>query len=264
MDAEPSYLLANAESEAANRLDALSAVFDPWTCAHLQAFAIQPGWRCWEVGAGAGSVAEWLAGQVDADGAVLATDIDVSRLPLGPDTGFEVRQHQIGVDGVPDASFDLVHARLVLVHVPERDQALAAMVEALKPGGWLLIEEADPALQPLVCIDEVGPAEVLANRLKAGFRTLMSKRGVDLAFGRTLPRRLRAAGLVDVAAQAYFPVTSLECAELEMTSIRQIRGRLVAAGLATEAEIDNHMANVASGALDLTTSPLISAWGRKP
>jgi SAM-dependent methyltransferase len=250
VDPEPEYLLANAESAAANRLDALSAVFDPWTCAHLQAFDIQPGWRCWEVGAGAGSVAAWLASQVGPDGAVLATDIDVAQLPQGPDTGFEVRAHRIGVDAAPDTRFDLVHARLVLVHVPQRDEALASMVEALKPGGWLLVEEADPALQ-------------LANRLKAGFRTLMAERGVSLAFGRTLPRRLRAAGLADVAAQAYFPVTSLECAELEMTSIRQIRDRLVAAGLATDAEIDNHMANVASGSLDLTTSPLISAWGRK-
>src|ERR1039458_7122444 len=44
-------------------------------------------------------------------------------------------------------TFDLVHARLVLVHVPQRAQALAAMVAALKPGGWLLLEEADPGLQ---------------------------------------------------------------------------------------------------------------------
>jgi SAM-dependent methyltransferase len=264
VDTDPEYLLANAEPAAAHRLDALSAIFDPWTFAHLQAIGLQSGWRCWEVGAGAGSVPDWLAAQVGADGAVLATDIDVSRMPLGPDTAFEVRRHQLGVDPPPGARFDLVHARLVLVHVTNRDQALAAMVDSLEPGGWLLVEEADPALQPLVCIDEAGPAEELANRLKAGFRTLLAAQGVDLAYGRTLPRRLRAAGLVDVEAQAYFPVTSPECAELEMASVTQIRERLVAAGLATAADIDNHLFNVAAGTLDLTVSPLISAWGRKP
>jgi hypothetical protein len=50
-----------------------------------------------------------------------------------------------------------VHARLVLAHVGRHAQALAAMVTAIRPGGWLLVEEADPGLQPLVCPDEYGP-----------------------------------------------------------------------------------------------------------
>jgi hypothetical protein len=67
----------------------------------------------------------------------------------------------------------------------------------------LLVEEADPALQPLVCPDEYGPEQQLANQLKHGFRALMARRGVDLAYGRTLPRLLRDAGLVDVGADAF-------------------------------------------------------------
>jgi len=46
--------------------------------------------------------------------------------------------------------------------------------------------------------------------------------------------------------------------------VRQIRERLVAAGIATDEEIDEHLRNVATGELDLATAPLISAWGRKP
>ena len=64
----------------------------------------------------------------------------------------------------PPGPFDLIHARLVLVHVPRRREALAAMVELLRPGGWLVVEDADPALQPLTCIDEYGPEQALANR----------------------------------------------------------------------------------------------------
>ena len=64
------------------------------------------------------------------------------------------------------------------------------------------VEDADPAMQPRSCLEETGPAEVLANRLHRGFRYLLSERGVDLAYGRTLPRRLRAAGLVGVEADA--------------------------------------------------------------
>jgi hypothetical protein len=72
------------------------------------------------------------------------------------------------------------------------------MASALRPGGWLVVEEADPQLQPRATIDAAGPEAVLANRLKDAFRALMRDRGVDLAFGRTLPRLLREAGLVDV------------------------------------------------------------------
>jgi len=126
----------------------------------------------------------------------------------------------------------LVHARLVLVHVRQREQALAAMVSVLRPGGWLVIEEADPALQPLVCLEEIGPAEALANRLKRGFRQLLRERGVDLAYGRTLPRRLRSAGLIDVSADAHPPIAGSSCTELERATIgRTVRPGPGGAGL---------------------------------
>lgn len=157
-----------------------------------------------------------------------------------------------------------MHARLLLVHVPQRDHALAAMMSVLRPGGWLVLEEADPALQPLVCPDETGPAEQLANRLKAGFRRLLTERGVDLTYGRTLPGRPRGAGLVEVGADAYFPITGPACVELERASVEQIRDRLVAGGIATDAEIEQHLINVTSGRLDLATSPMVSSWGRTP
>jgi SAM-dependent methyltransferase len=262
-DAGRGYLLDNSQEEAGQRLAALSTLFDPWTFLHLETLGIGPGWRCWEVGAGGPGVAAWMAGAVGEAGTVLATDIDVSWMPDGA-TGFEVRRHDVGVDAPPPGPFDLVHARLVLVHVPRRDEALAAMVGALRPGGWLLVEDADPALQPLTCIDEWGPDQVLANKLRRDFRTLLTGRGADVAYGRTLPRALRKSGLVDVAADAFFPVAGPACTLLERATVEQMRHRLLASGLATAREIDGHLANVVAGRLDLATSPMISAWGRKP
>ncbi|MFF7445106.1 MULTISPECIES: methyltransferase [unclassified Streptomyces] len=257
------YLLDNQQTEAAERFNAFAALFDPTTFRHLEAFGIGPGWRCWEVGAGGTSVVSWLAKKVGPTGRVVATDIDTSLLGPAARPPVEVRVHDVGAQEPPGEGFDLVHARLVLVHVPDRERALRSMVASLRPGGRLLVEDADPALQPLTCPDDHGPAEQLANRLRQGFRRLLADRGADLSYGRRLPRLLREAGLHRVEADAYFPLTSPACAALESATIRQIRDQLVTAGLATDADIDQHLANVAAGGMDLATAPMISAWGRK-
>ncbi len=257
------YLLDNQQTEAKERFDAFTTLFDPTTFRHLEGLGIGSGGRCWEVGAGGTSVVSWLAEKVGPEGEVVATDIDTSLLASAARPPVTVLVHDVGADEPPGEGFDLVHARLVLVHVPDRERALRSMIEALRPGGMLLIEDADPALQPLVCPDEHGPEEQLANRLRHGFRRLLADRGADLSYGRRLPRLLREAGLRDVEADAYFPLTSAACAALESATVRQIRERLVAAGIATNEEVDRHLANVAAGGMDLATAPMISAWGRK-
>ncbi len=257
------YLLDNRQNEAGRRFDALSALFDPTTFRHIEDLGIGLGWRCWEVGAGGTSVISWLAKKVGPTGKVVATDIDTSWAESAARPPIEVRTHDVGAEEPPGEDFDLVHARLVLVHVPDRERALRSMIKALRPGGRLLVEDADPALQPLSSPDEHGPAQELANRLRTGFRTLLAERGADLSYGRRLPRLLREAGLERVEADAYFPIASPACAALESATVSQIRERLVSAGLAANDEIDRHLCNVASGTMDLATAPMISAWGRK-
>jgi len=195
---------------------------------------------------------------------VLATDIDVSWTEPAAGGVLEVRRHDVVNDPPPAETFDLVHARLVLVHLKDRAAALRVMIDALRPGGWLVIEDGDPALQPLACPDERGPAEELANRMRARMRTLMADRGADLAYGRTLHRLLRASALEDVRAEAYFPVGSPACVVLEAATVHHVRDQLLAAGLATAEEIETHLANLAGGDLHLMLAPMITAWGRKP
>jgi SAM-dependent methyltransferase len=195
---------------------------------------------------------------------VLATDIDVSWTRSAAAANVTILRHDVGADPPPDSVFDLVHARLVLMHVAEREWALRQMISTLRPGGWLLLEDADLDLQPLACLDPRSPAEVLANRLHAGFQGLLVERGADLSYGRKLPRVLRGAGLRDVGADAYLPIGLPGCTALERTTMEHLRERLIASGRATADEIDRHLASVDAGALDLATPPLISAWGRRP
>ncbi len=265
------YLLDNRAAEAGERFQALAAIFDPATFRHFGDLGVAAGWRCWEVGAGGPAVVRWLAARVGPAGRVLATDIDLTWLAPEAQAGtppgaaaIEIRRHDVAREPPPPETFDLVHARLLLVHLPDRERVLRALAQALRPGGWLLIEDADPALQPLACIDPRSPAEERANRLRTGFRALLAQRGAELAFGRQLPRRLREAGLDAVAADAYFPVTLPACARLEAATIRFIRGDLVRHAVATDAEIDEHLASVDAGELDLAQPPMISAWGRRP
>jgi SAM-dependent methyltransferase len=258
------YLLDNRRPEAGQRFVALAELFDPWTFRHLDDLGLGAGWRCWEVGAGGASVPRGLAERVGTSGRVLATDIDVSWLESVADGVLEVRRHDVLRDPPPSETFDLVHARLVLIHLADRAAALQVMIDALRPGGWLVLEDSDPALQPLACPDERGPAEELANRLRAGIRTLMVERGADLTYGRTLPRLLRESDLRDVRAEAYFAISSPACSILEAATVRHVRDQLLAAELATAEEIETHLVNLARGDLDLMLAPLITAWGRKP
>ena len=54
----------------------------------------------------------------------MVTDLDTRflKVSLGDLENVEVMQQDIVKDPLPDDSFDLVHARLVFEHIPERDQ----------------------------------------------------------------------------------------------------------------------------------------------
>ena len=258
------YLLDNDRPEAGQRFAALGELFDPWTFRHLEDLGLGEGWSCWEVGAGGASVPLGLAERVGSSGRVLATDIDVSWLDPAVGAPFEVRRHDVVLDPPPAETFDLVHARLVLVHLEDRAAALQVMIDALRPGGWLVVEDADPALQPLACPDVAGPAQELANRMRTLVRTLMAERGANLMYGRTLPRLLRESGLTRVKAEGFFPIASQTCSTLEAATVQHVRDKLLAGGLATTDEIDQHLDNLLRGEMDLTLAPMITAWGHKP
>ena len=261
-DANSAYALDNASREALDRFPALSDAFDAGTQRHLTAVGVSAGWRCLEVGGGGGSIARWLAERVGPTGHVLVTDIDPRHLRFPDLPEVEVRVHDIAVDPLPAAAFDLVHARLVLVHVAEREAALANMIAALKPGGWLVDEEFDSAVFPDPVLN---PGETLLKTHIALSRTL-DDRGVDRTFGRRLFSRLRALGLERVASEGrtfMWPAGSPGTAMVR-ANYSQLRAQMIAAGHLTQVEFDRDIA-----ALDdpdfLMPSPILwAAWGQKP
>jgi Methyltransferase domain len=143
----------------------------------------------------------------------------------------ELRRHDIGVDLLPEQASDLIHARLVLTHVLQRHQALAKLVAALKPRGWLVIEEFDGRL-----IDRTIPmpdaAAASFKRVVGALAQLMDQRGFDAEWPRQLYGRLKAAGLSEVGMEGHLAVReggSLG-ASLDAANYAQVRKEAVAKG----------------------------------
>src|SRR5262249_6359478 len=125
------------------RLRVIEQVFDAGTRRCVLTTGVAAGWRCLEVGAGAGSIATWLSETVQPSGHVVAVDLNARFLSAIDAPNLDVLEADIRAAPLRTASFDLAHARFVLIHVPQWREALAAMLAALKPGGWLVLEEPD-------------------------------------------------------------------------------------------------------------------------
>jgi SAM-dependent methyltransferase len=257
------YLLDNAAPEAPARFSALSELYDASTIHHLTRLGLGQGWRCWEIGAGEGSIARWLCGRVGPTGSVLATDIDTRFLDQCIAPNLTVRRHDIVSDPLPAERFDLVHARLVLVHLPGREAALQRMIAALKPGGWLLTEEFDSASQALE--REAHPGETKLKSLLA-LRNIMSERGVDPTFGRALAPNLHALGLEDISAEGRMLMWfgGSHGAHLLRANLEQLEGPILASGAVTAIEFAQDIARLELPDF-MTPSPVMwSVMGRKP
>lgn len=140
----PGYLL---DHQPDDRLDSLAEALDEGTVTRVMRIRDEwrcpplTGGRCLEVGAGHSRVPYWLAALVGTGGEVVATDITARPVALARNMVY-LAPHDI-TEEVPAGPFDLIHARLVLAHLPERERVLADLAGQLAPGGMLLVEEWD-------------------------------------------------------------------------------------------------------------------------
>lgn len=184
----------NAGTQAAARFPAPADMFAPGTIRHLTQIGVGTGWHCLEFGAGGGSIATRLCDRIGGNGQVLATDIDTRFLEALNRSNPEVSRHDIAFDPLPQVKFDLVHFRLVLGHMPNRDEVLGPLVTALRPGGRILAEEFDSwSLRPDRSINEAEtslkafadtlPCSTTANRMcrSRSHRTRLSQSRADMS-----------------------------------------------------------------------------------
>jgi SAM-dependent methyltransferase len=267
-DASYGLGLSNAWSDEQSRLAGVEKLFDPGTFRYLDAIGIATGMRCLEVGAGGGSVARWMADRVGPSGTVFVTDLDVSALAGCDLPNVEVRVHDICTDPL-DNDFDVIHARLLLEHLPSRLTVLHKLVSALRPGGWALVEDFDLTgwvhLPPDRLACEPKRFGVLYKKLCLGSVAMATTSGWDPEFGRDLPPFLAKAGLEQVGSEVCTPLIiggSPEAA-FPLLSLQQLRHAYVDGGYMSDADVDAILEALANPETMLAGYSMVSAWGRK-
>jgi SAM-dependent methyltransferase len=257
------YVFVNSSNQARTRFAALSTIYDRGTVRHLEDLGVGSGWQCLEIGGGSGTIAKWLADRVGSTGHVLTTDLDTRFLEPLKGPNLAVCRHNIGTDPLPESAFDLIHTRLVLTHVPERDAALAQMISSLKPGGWLLIEEYDSC--SILPDPAANPNETILETHLAMLR-LLDDSGVNRRYGRLLSGLLRARGLSSVGAEAQSFLWQGGSAGIALmrANLEQLRETMIEQNYITPQEFDRDLAQLDDPDLLMPSSILWSVWGRRP
>lgn len=257
---EAGYVFATARpggfAGERERLALGEALWDPGTERRLAELGVGAGWSCLEVGAGLGSVARWLAGRT---GQVTAVDLDASRLRWLNRHGVEVRSLDVTADDLPAERYDLVHARLVVQHVADRERVVRRLCRALRPGGLLVLEDTDTASlfsHPdgpfLVAVKEAAYRVMRA----AGHHPRCGLLDVELA---------RAAGLAQVRADGRAEVVrgGSPASRWYALWLEHLRPGIVADRQVSAADLDAALAALADPVNVWLSQVMITVTGRK-
>jgi SAM-dependent methyltransferase len=107
----------------------------------------------------------------------------------------EARQCDITEDSVESGHYDLVHSRLLLMHLGDPADVLRRMSDALRPGGWT--EEIDNAVAGSIDgTHQLAEAFDVCYRQRIDFA--LDAGVMDLCFARVLPAYVEALGFVEV------------------------------------------------------------------
>jgi NAD(P)H-dependent FMN reductase/2-polyprenyl-3-methyl-5-hydroxy-6-metoxy-1,4-benzoquinol methylase len=235
-----SYMFADVDVERElARLQSLEKALDPASRRVLRQTPLTAGWSCLEVGAGAGSIANFLAEKVGPDGCVTALDLVPRFLHGRVRPGVRVVEGDIR-EFTEAGRYDLVHTRYVLGHLPEVERALDRIATALRPEGWLVLEEMDFLASRFAGGSPENAAAF--ERVNAAIRSAFTGRGVDPGLGVRLPAIAAAAGftIVSVEAEAHLARGGSEMARMMRESTEQLRAKYVATGAADDHDVDGY------------------------
>jgi SAM-dependent methyltransferase len=263
------YSLGGSQVEK-QRLLAQAAGYRAQVAQLLDRIGVRPGSRAVDVGCGPIGILDLLSERVGPHGSV----VGVEREPLFCEmaheeissrglANVEIVQGDALRSGLERQSFDLVHERLVLPHVPDRERFVAEMLALLRPGGTIVLEDIDWA--SWVC----HPRHPSWEALKETFLAALRSSGGDSFVGRRHPELLRAAGARDI--QTRIDVGFLSLGDLRRTElvslIGSMRSRVLGLGLMSDTDLDAHrdalLGHLANPSTTVIDKLFVQSWGRK-
>ena len=269
-DAARVYALGSSTAESA-RLHRQAGELAPDSAALLDKVGLRPGLSAIDLGCGPRGVLDLLAARVSPGGRVVGLDADPAHATMAAEFaagrglgGVEIMTADARSTGLPSGSFDLVHARTLLVNVPDPAELVAEMTRLARPGGWVASMEPDEGLP--WCY----PPHPAFDRVCEIFRVVFTRNGASLTIGRQVPELFRAAGLevsgVEAIVQMYPVGHSRRMIRPDL--LRSTRAQVVAMGLASEAELDELDAAARAHFDDprtiVVSGLLFLVWARKP
>jgi SAM-dependent methyltransferase len=259
MALDEEYVLSKDFAGEHERLLLLEGHVDPLSIEAIKAAGVARGARCLEIGAGAGSIARWFAEQVGDPGLVTAIDLDIRLLEPLADEGIKVVRHDVLVDDFPPGSFDVVHARAVLEHIPAREVVLDRVAPWLAPNGALVL--VDCASYPVYSSHH----EAFGKAMRA-WVDIIGRTGTDYDWTRTFPEPLQRHGYRDVGVAAIAPVFQggTPIARFWSLTLETLRSRIVDARLLSDREINDAQALLANPDFWDFGAGWVAAWGRRP
>ena len=262
---ESSYMLDNDWIYERERFDAIERNLDPGTIWALTEIGVSNGWNCLEVGAGGGSITQWLCKQVGSDGQVTATDLNTRFVDVLDYENLEVQEHDVVTEELPVDEYDLVHTRFMLAHLPERDAVLVKMIQALRPGGWMLVEEPDFTTMEA---DPLGAQlkRQMFDKGQSALGAFQESRRMDRFYGRVLFSRLNSLGLTGVKANGRSITLqggTPESKEMALT-MEQLQAPAVSTGLITDQDYLQFRALFDDERFYWRMYLMTSVWAQKP
>lgn len=235
------YIFTDSQyTQELERLQAIEQLFDPASRRRLQATGIGENWRCLEVGAGAGSITRWMAAVVGANGKVVGVDLDTRFVANIQLSNVEILEADIRQLSLEHHSFDLIHARYVLIHIPDFQFALSRMLDLLKPGGWIVIEEPDFSAAKAI----VGAKRACdsMDRVNRAILQMFASRNMDYALGIKLPALFQKLGLQQLSVDNDVPLSNggSGIATVMKISTLQLAEKYIATGEVTQADIEQY------------------------
>ncbi|MBG0850501.1 methyltransferase domain-containing protein [Streptomyces spinoverrucosus] len=242
-----------------DRIDLGALAYDVVTMDRLRQLGVGPGWRCLDVGAGTGSVARRLLREAGV-AQVVAADRDVRFLSAEPLPGLTPYEADVASEKFAPGRFDLVHARFLLMHLPDRARVVSRLAGLLTPGGIQVVSDA------VDLTTAHAPDGPYAAAMRAMWQGLRDTIGTDITWVPRCPQLLQDAGLESVAAEIHVPplVPGTPISRFWAETWQRARGAMVATGLVDDAGVDEAVRCLDSPAFTGLSPGMLTAWGRAP